>query len=101
MTLRRRLAAAAVPLMLGLTACGDRDDSGSGETAACELAEDNADCPECYSGEVTCTYEGYSETAGSCGDCQARSALLQTLCDEGVEDDADTIEVGIECSDPE
>lgn len=100
MTLRHLLTLTALSLALGMTACGDRDDSG-GETAACDLAEEWEVCPECYSGEVTCTYDEFSATEGSCGDCQARGALYRDLCDAGVEDDADTIELGTECSDPE
>jgi len=85
--------------VVALSACGDKD-TGS-DDGACELAEENMACPECYSGEVTCTYGEYSATEGSCGDCQARSALYQDLCDAGVPDSADDIEAGTECSDPE
>ena len=84
---------------LMLSACGDKD-TGGGE-GACELADANAACPECYSGEVTCTYGEVSATEGSCGDCQARSALYRSLCDAGVEDSADDIEAGTSCTDPE
>jgi hypothetical protein len=88
-------------LSLLLVACGDKDDDDSGDEAgACQLAADNQGCDECYSGEVTCTYGESAETAGSCGDCQARSALYQTLCDDGNTDSADDIESGTVCSDP-
>jgi hypothetical protein len=80
-------------------ACGDKDDSGA--AGACDLASDHEGCPECYSGEVTCTYSGFSATEGSCGDCQARSALYQQLCDAGVSDSAADIEAGTTCDNPE
>jgi hypothetical protein len=83
-----------VVLGFGWMACG------GGASPVCELAEQSSGCPECYSGEVTCTYDGVSETAGSCGDCQARAALYQALCDAGVEDAAETIEDQTECSEP-
>lgn len=80
--------------------CGE-EDTGEALSPACQLARDNATCPECYSGEVTCTYGDVSETAGSCGDCQARAALYQALCEDGVTDSAADIEAGTTCSDPE
>lgn len=85
---------------LALGACGEPDDSGDAASEACALADDHMDCPACYSGEVTCEYGEFSETAGSCGDCQARSALYSALCDAGVEDAAADIEAGTTCSDP-
>jgi hypothetical protein len=94
---------------LALTACGEPDDSGApqdsgegiaGMSDACDLARRHGACDECYSGEVTCEYGEFSETAGSCGDCQARSALYGALCDAGVEDAAADIEAGTTCSDP-
>lgn len=101
MTARLATFALAALLPLVLTACGDKDDTGSDDLAACQLADDNAACPECYSGEVTCSYgDDYSATEGSCGDCQARSALYRELCDAGVEDSEDDIVAGVSCSDP-
>lgn len=102
---RSPLAAALLVLPLWLGACGDDDkdsgDGGSSATAACELAQDNVGCPECYDGEVTCSYgEDHSATEGSCGDCQARSALYQQLCDAGIEDSEADILAGVSCSDP-
>lgn len=92
-------------LALGLLltpACGDRDDDDSAGDGsdACDLARENQACPECYSGEVTCSYGDTDATAGSCGDCQARSALYQQLCDDGIADSRADIEAGTTCSDP-
>lgn len=81
--------------LLLLASCGDKEETLTG---ACELAAETESCPECYSGEVTCTYDDVSETAGSCGDCQALSALYQNLCDAGNEDSRDDIEAGTVCS---
>ena len=74
--------------------------AGCGGSAACKLAEETAACPECYSGEVTCSYGRHSVTAASCGDCQARSGLYQRLCEVGVEDDRAAIEAGVVCTEP-
>ncbi len=68
-----------------MTGCGDKDDTAS---------------QECDDGQVTCEYGSYSETANSCGDCQARSALYEGLCAAGVEDAAASIEAGVSCSAP-
>ncbi len=87
-------------LVAGLTAaCGDKD-SADMPVPACELADEYASCNECYSGEVTCTYGDLSETAGSCGDCQARGALYASLCEAGIEDSRSALEEGTVCSDP-
>jgi hypothetical protein len=51
----------------------------------CQLAEQTAICAECFDGNITCRYDGVSETAASCGTCQAEYALYQRLCDDGVE----------------
>ncbi len=51
----------------------------------CQLAEQYAICAECFDGNVTCSYDGVSETTGSCGTCQAEFALYQRLCDDGVD----------------
>jgi len=91
----------AAGLSMTLVACGDKDDdSGSSETAACQLADENAGCPECADGDVTCTYGDHSATEMSCGDCQARSQLYHDLCEAGVEDSEADILAGVECSDP-
>jgi hypothetical protein len=75
MTLRSLLA------ILWLTAaCGATIPD---ETAACRLAAELDFCPECYTGDVTCTFDGTSTTQGSCGDCQARSELYRILCAAG------------------
>jgi hypothetical protein len=87
-------------LAVTLAGCGDKDDDTGDQTGACALAAEHGACPECYSGEVTCTYAGVSETAGSCGDCQARTALYGTLCADENSDEADDIESGTVCSDP-
>lgn len=91
-----------IPLTLAACVGGKSDDepSDTGELEACELAQDSLTCPECSSGEVTCTYDGISVTAGSCGDCQARGALYQALCDAGVTDDRATIEAETVCGPP-
>jgi hypothetical protein len=73
----------------------------SGKTGACRLADQNTGCPECYDGDVTCSYDGTEVTAASCGDCQARSGLYVALCDAGVEDSKEDIEAGTTCSDPD
>ena len=97
-----------MPLLLitvGLIGCGDKDDSGeTGSPAlsgACELAAEIEACPECADGDVTCSYGEESVTELSCGDCQARSSLLNQLCDGEIEDSRDDIEAGLSCSDPE
>jgi hypothetical protein len=92
-------------LMALLAACiggGDKttdttDTSATSTSEACALAAEHRSCPECSSGDVTCTYGDTSVTAGSCGDCQARGLLYQTLCDAGVQDDRATIEAGTVC----
>lgn len=83
-----------------MTGCGDKDDTSSAQSGACTLAESHSACPECDDGQVTCEYGSYSETANSCGDCQARSALYEGLCAAGVEDAAASIEAGVSCSAP-
>jgi hypothetical protein len=52
---------------------------------SCQLAEQTAICAQCFSGNITCSYDGVSETAASCGTCQAENALYQRLCDDGVD----------------
>lgn len=95
----------ALMLSFGLIACGDEEDSadsGSVEvSAACELAAEIDGCPECADGDVTCSYGDESATALSCGDCQARVALLDELCAAEIEDSRADIEAGLSCSEPE
>lgn len=86
-------------LVLLLTGCGDKD-TGEARVPACGLSEAYATCDECYSGEVTCTFGDQSETAGSCGDCQARGALYASLCEAGIDDSVADIEAGTTCSEP-
>ena len=107
-------------LSMGLMACGDEDsvdsgaaadsgaaDSGAvdsgdppGLTGACQLAAQELGCAGCYDGAVTCTYGEESVTTASCGDCQARIALWDQLCEAGIEDSRAEIESGLTCSDP-
>lgn len=51
----------------------------------CQLAEQTAICPACFSGNITCSYDGTSATDASCGTCQAEYSLYQQLCDDGVD----------------
>jgi hypothetical protein len=84
-----------------LTACGDKDgDTGASAPDACELAAEYEVCAACTNGDVTCEYGDYSETADSCGDCQARGALYSALCDAGVTDARDTITADTSCDYP-
>jgi len=69
----------------------------SGQSDACVLAETFSSCDECYDGQVTCTYGDASATQASCGDCQARGALYQQLCDSGVGDTQEELEAGTVC----
>jgi hypothetical protein len=86
---------------LMLTACSDDDDPGctGDELTACEMVEQHQGCAECYDGDVTCTFGAYSATEPSCGGCQARWALLQQLCDAGVDACEEELNAGIECHD--
>lgn len=79
----------------------DNNDDDVDVDGACDLAADFSGCPECDDGPVTCTYDGVSATENSCGECQARGALYQQLCDADVVDaaadiDADTVCVGVD-----
>jgi hypothetical protein len=80
-----------------LAACDPGTGGGGGDLESCELAEDSQTCPECSNGPVTCTFEDVAETANSCGDCQARGTLYQTLCDMGEEASREEIEEGTSC----
>ena len=68
-------------VLVGCT--GEGGETGAPQSGACALAEDNTACPECSDGVTTCTFRATSETANSCGGCQARSALYATLCAAG------------------
>lgn len=67
------------------------------QTGACQLAAELEVCPECYSGDVRCSYGDVTVTEPSCDGCQARSALARELCDAGVQDSRAEIELGMEC----
>jgi hypothetical protein len=89
-------------MLVSLAACvggkSDGDDTGTMSVAeACELAADSQTCPECSSGNATCSFDGVEVTAASCGDCQARGQLYQALCDAGNEADRATIEADTVC----
>ena len=83
--------------LLLVAACGP--GTGDDETAACQLHKSQQGCPECYDGEVTCSYGDISVTEGSCGGCQAQAALYEALCAAGVDDSKAEIESGMECHD--
>ena len=74
-------------------------DDTTSEPEACALAEEYRGCPECSDGEITCAFETTSATEPSCGDCQARGALYQALCDDGSTASRDDIEAGTTCDD--
>ncbi|MCB9670743.1 MAG: hypothetical protein H6734_14780 [Alphaproteobacteria bacterium] len=61
----------------------------------CEL--EHQGCPECYSGEVECTYGETTVVAGSCGTCQAEEALFVALCEAGVTATVGEVEAGRTC----
>ena len=66
--------------------------AGAMGSAACDWAENRGSCDECYDGEMTCTLDGQTVTAGTCGDCQALHALSVALCDAGSEVTEEQIE---------
>ena len=68
-------------------------------TDACDLFEDHMSCPECYDGDVTCSYGDTSVTQGSCGGCQAEAGLYAALCEAGVTDSAAQIQQDMVCED--
>ncbi len=86
--------------LVGFLAACDPGTGGGGELESCDLAADSQTCPACVDGLVTCTFGEVSATEGSCGDCQARAALYQALCDAGETASADEIEADTVCSDP-
>lgn len=69
-------------------------------TPACRQAEARLACPECYDGEVTCSLDGVTVTEGSCGDCQARVALYEALCDAGSQVTQAQLDAPDVCGDP-
>jgi hypothetical protein len=73
------------------------DTGGTGVGGACELAATHQSCPECDDGPVTCTFGDTSVTRTSCGDCQARAALHQALCDADEPAASSTIEADTVC----
>lgn len=97
----------AAAMILALCACtgspATKDDTGTPDTptGACALAAESQSCPSCSEGDLTCTYGAVSVTAGSCGECQARSALYQALCDAGVTDSREAITEGVTCAPPD
>jgi hypothetical protein len=82
--------------LLTFAACDEVEDTGA-VSGACLLAAENDVCPECYSGDATCTFEETTVTEGSCGVCQAESALYQELCDAGETATRGEIVAGLVC----
>lgn len=67
----------------GLAACSSRQViEVSGDP--CDLVDEDAVCPLCLTGYVTCRYEDVSVTTPSCRTCQTEVWLYERLCDEGV-----------------
>lgn len=90
-----------VVIAVGGTGCagiGTAKDDSTAPPGACALAEASDGCPSCYEGPYTCAFEGTWVARGSCGDCSARQALYQALCDAGSPASADAIEAGISCA---
>lgn len=67
----------ALPVLLMLWGCDKEVDE---EVVACDMAAENLGCPECADGDVTCSLDGIEASALSCGGCQARVALIISLC---------------------
>lgn len=86
-----------VSLVFGLPLASCVGETIEGDPEACELAAESQTCPECSSGPMTCTFGETSATANSCGDCQARGALYQALCDAGEEASRGEIEADTVC----
>ena len=80
--------------LLSLVACLDPLE---GDGDACDLADEHQGCDDCTTGPTTCTFGDTSVTENSCGDCQARSALYNQLCDDGETASADEIEADTVC----
>jgi hypothetical protein len=76
------------------------DSSTADPSDACALAADSNVCPECSDGLLTCAFEEVEVTVASCGECQARAALYQALCDAGETADRADIEAGTVCHVP-
>ncbi len=83
-------------IVMWLAACGE-GAGGGGTDGACELADSIQGCDECDNGPLTCTFGDVSETRVSCGECQARSALYDALCDAGETATAEQIEADTVC----
>ena len=64
-----------------LAGCPDTAPTRTGgEPVICDLATQEAVCPECFDGNVTCTFEDTSVTEASCGGCQAEASIYTELC---------------------
>jgi hypothetical protein len=69
---------------------------GCGGRSICDELEGIA-CDDCY-GELTrCEFDGVEATERSCGDCQARFAVLQELCASGSEATLEEVDAGMTC----
>ena len=80
-------------VLFTLTACEPA------EPGACLLAAANEGCPECYDGDVSCSYEDIVVTEPSCGGCQAANALYTALCVAGSEASEEEILADMVCVD--
>lgn len=77
--------------------CCIGEDVTDGDLEACGLAAESQACDDCSNGPMTCTFGATAATENSCGDCHARAALYQALCDAGVEASAEEIEADTVC----
>lgn len=68
-------------LLFALVACSD--ESPNDTRTACDIVAGGLACDGCLDAEATCRVDGVEVTAEGCGDCQARNALLNELCDAG------------------
>jgi hypothetical protein len=91
----RWFAALAAVGCAGLDTKGEH--SATGPSPACALAEASQTCPSCTEGPLQCTFGATAVIEGSCGECQARHALYQALCDAGEAASADAIEAQTVC----
>ncbi len=86
---------------VGIAGCAIVNNGGGSDDAdgatVCDLADEFQSCPECDDGDATCTFEEVSVTRASCGECQARGALFQQLCDDDEAKSADAVEAGTVC----
>lgn len=83
---------------VGCTGVGTTKDDSAGGGGACDLVAESVGCPSCYEGPYTCAFDGVWAATGSCGDCVARQALYQELCDAGHAASAAEIEAGTTCA---